>query len=79
MTAEKDHDMKTLQDIRNAIAVVEATAKNDHEAAHCDEDQIYREILRLIAEGTFATKEEMQEAAALGVQLSKIEYNRWYA
>jgi len=71
--------MKTLQDIRNAIAGVAVTALNDNEGAHCEEDRIYHAILQAIADGTFKTKAEMQEAAALGVQLSKLEYRRWYA
>ena len=64
MNQQRNH----LEEIRQAIDGVRVLAEHDNKSAHCDEDKLYIQILRLIAEGAFKTKAEMQEAAALGVE-----------
>lgn len=67
-----------LKEIRQAIDDVRVLAEHDNEGAHCAEDKLFIRILELIADGELKTKVEMQKAAALGVELSKLEYRRWY-
>lgn len=66
----------TLADVEARVQNVRETiAGADAESAHCEEDQIYRDVLAAIAAGQRGAK----ELAAAALKASEIEYERWYA
>jgi hypothetical protein len=48
----------------------------DDEQAHCDEDILYEDVLRAIADGT---AEDPKLCAFVALSTLEIEFSRWYA
>lgn len=65
----------TVDDLRAAIAQIEATC-NDDEHAHILEDGLHQAVLEAIALGTC---DDPAECAALALQTRDISFYRWYA
>lgn len=63
-----------LEDIKKAVKEIEEI-KEDDEAAHMEQDDLYRSIIKAIAEGKTVTPEMAQEA----LKVEEIDFSRWYA
>jgi len=50
-------------------------ATGDNEAAHFEEDELYKDVLRAIADGA----EQPQMLAAAALKANALVYDRWYA
>ena len=64
----------TPEDVRNRVATID-NIRHDHEAAHATEDDLYRDVLERIAEGTPQAAELAEEA----LRTKDIDFARWCA
>jgi hypothetical protein len=63
-----------VKHIRDRIAVIAAVAKTgDYEAAHSEEDRLYRDALLLIRDGKFINNEEIADET---LQVGKLKFAR---
>jgi hypothetical protein len=63
------------EDVDARVAKI-AAMKGDSEAAHCEEDGLYRDVLRAIANGEVRRPAGL---AAAALKASELKYDRWYA
>ncbi|GAA4928990.1 hypothetical protein GCM10023224_05470 [Streptomonospora halophila] len=66
-----------VDEVRRRVAGVAEHAKRvgDNEAAHCDEDALYIEVLRAVAQGA----PNAAELAAEALHARDLDFTRWYA
>ena len=69
--------MKHLKYVEEAVADIESMAGDD-EAAHTKEDQLYYEILKLIAEGALSGEDAVL-CAKEALKTVEIDFARWCA
>ena len=55
--------------------VVKYANDRDHEGAHIERDNLYRDVLRAIAAGA----DNARELAAIALRSEDVEFSRWYA
>ena len=65
----------SLEDVKKAIEKIEAVSADD-EAAHSYEDDLHKDVLHAIADGTAEDPKAMAELALTTVD---IEFARWCA
>ena len=66
----------TLDDIHQRLALIEAEAANQADAkAHAQQDQLWEDVLRAIAEEA----SNPAELARVALRANDIEFSRWYA
>lgn len=64
----------TIDEIQERLCKIR-TMKDDEEAAHGCEDDLYLDVLTAIANGA----DNPRELAALAIVSKKIDFARWYA
>ena len=64
-----------IQDVKDAVQRI-YDIRGDDEVAHVREDDLYRELLQSIADGTC---EDPVECSKLALTTQDIEFSRWYA
>lgn len=66
----------SVDDVRSFCAYVKKYAdEGDSEGAHAAQDEIYIEVLKVIASGA----ENARELAKEALKCEKMEFSRWYA
>lgn len=63
-----------MEEIERQLAAIRAS-RADSERAHVDEDELYKYVLGLIAEGA----SNPAQLARLALTARDIEFDRWYA
>ena len=71
----RERMVMTIKDIQEAIEKIEAV-KNDDEAAHTYEDDLHKDVLHAIADGT---AEDPRAMAELTLTTVDIKFARWCA
>lgn len=64
----------TLDEITKRVAMIWET-RGDAEIAHSEEDRLYLDVLRAIAEG----EPEAQAFAVVALTVSRMDFPRWHA
>ena len=68
--------MMTDAEIEAAIAEIEWSAKRDDEEAHIEQDRLYVEFIRHVAESGI---EPLASQARRVLSVESIDFSRWYA
>ncbi|MFD7661069.1 hypothetical protein [Streptomyces sp. NPDC059788] len=63
--------------VRDRIAVIAKSASSDVEQAHGLEDDLYRDVLKVIAQTS--SDPRARALAAEAIKASEIDFERWYA
>lgn len=65
----------TVEEVEARVAKIAAMAGDD-EAAHCEEDELHKDVLRFIAEGCLG---QVSALAIAALRTEEIEFARWCA
>lgn len=65
----------TPEQVREQVDHIRSNAHSDPEARHCEQDTVYIDVLRAIADGADNPRDLAKEA----VKIDDIDFVRWYA
>lgn len=63
--------------VRDRIALIAKSASSDDEQAHALEDDLYRDVLKVIAQTS--SDPQARALAAEAIKTTEIGFERWYA
>lgn len=74
---KEENTFKFISDVEDAVNLIKADSGKSVESAHIMEDDLYKSVLKAIANGTVIDSSEDMANAALKAE--DLDFTRWYS